>query len=630
MPRYGPTFPAPRRRCILRDPRLWVPLVFFFLIFCSAASPCVQAAESNPPGPAEIQSLILKCRDDAEKKLVTAMGKSKFLSLKQKILTAYPTPKPPSAGGMSACPGIDYRGKLLGGASKAQVTGPGGPFFLAGYEAVFYGQVEIAQWSFASASHLSPSCPVYLSSLAFVLNLKGDYPAASDLLKFAQSLAPAMSSIWSNLAYSYLKQELFEKAVLCYLVAVSLEPQIEEYQQMLILAHAAKAEAASQTAASKTVSPSKAAGAKNLDSALGLLEEKKQSEFKKDLSNLTKKPPVPKPSDKTKSIDPFEIDRRFSPPGGSASSESGSFFGAGSLQFGVKDLITAADLAEEKASKAKKDKDLKPWQRKLVSAAGLSMSALFRCYAAQAAGILASESGDRRMLDEIREKGEKDRETLEGLEKPPKPGAGEKEETESAPISFFMGPLCITKQADGTYEFEVGAGIIGGEFIYNPKTYNLGVKVSLGYEGKVGLGSVGAKSEATAFFQVDLDKGPVVGTELSTGAGLGMGGETFGPGTKFVREISLENLLQELQKPPEKTSGPGGIDPPKELPPPEERYKIGRAPDQWPEPTEKEKVFKRLGIPESLLRQRIAEALQSGDSTCGAALGRLYKEIRTF
>jgi tetratricopeptide (TPR) repeat protein len=598
------------------------------------------AAEPGTLDSAQIQSLVLKCKNSAEQKLVDTLGQAKFLSLKQKIFTAYPTQQSTSASKSNSCPAIDYQGEQKGGVKKAYPINPGGVYYLAGMEAVFRGALEIAQWSFASASLETHSCPVYLSNLAFVLNLKGDYQSALNLLKYAQKLAPTGSSIWTNLAYSYLKLEMYDKAIMCYLVAVSLEPQIAEYQEMLVAAQAAKIEKTpSQPPALKGVSSPKPSGVHNLNAALGLLEEKKQSDFDKDLSAVSKHPALPQRPQARRSIDPFEVDRRYSPSGGNRQlSGFGPQSGAGGLFSSVAVLQKAANDAEAGANEAKTNKELRPWQRKVGSAAGLSMAALFRCYAEEGAGILASEYGDRRMLDEIRNKAKKDRELLKDLAKLPKRDTAKKAPG-SASRSFSLGAITVTEDPDGTYKIGVGTGI-SGEFFYNPKTYNFGVKASLGLKQKIGLGPVGGEASGLVYFRVDLEKGPVVGYEASASAGAGMklkmAGDEYGPGGlklgeyKVVKEISLENLTLEQKKPAKKYRAPGGAGPPRELLSPEERYKIGRAPDKWPEPTEEEKAFKQLGVSELLLRQRVGQALQSGGSGCGATMGKLFRELTGF
>ncbi|MBI4699373.1 MAG: hypothetical protein HY758_10860, partial [Nitrospirae bacterium] len=157
-------------------------------------------ADDNTLG--NVLSVIQKAKNDAEKQIISHHGAEKFQLLKERFNLQYPPDKTPLPKDRGSCDGIIFPNKENARVLHAEIVDHAGAYFTTGIEAVFSGLPDIAKWGFANASSLSPSCSVYLSNLAFVLNEEQNYNDAVELLEYAKTLDPGSSSIYINLAFS--------------------------------------------------------------------------------------------------------------------------------------------------------------------------------------------------------------------------------------------------------------------------------------------------------------------------------------------------------------------------------------------------------------------------------------------
>lgn len=127
------------------------------------------------------------------------------------------------------CPGY----KFVEGTAHVETLNKGGAFLQAGFEAVFKGKIEVAEWCFLNAVTTNPDCPVFLSNTAFTLNYLGDYSNALTFLNYAILLDPLYVSAWVNIGYSQKNLKHFKEAKKAYQIAIALNPEIDDYRTAL-------------------------------------------------------------------------------------------------------------------------------------------------------------------------------------------------------------------------------------------------------------------------------------------------------------------------------------------------------------------------------------------------------------
>lgn len=167
-------------------------------------------------------------------------------------------------GQEASCPGYSFSGSGGAVTTKNRL----GALFQAGFEAVFKGQFPTAEWCFLQGLKLNTDCPVLLSNAAFTLNRAGCYSDALVLLNYAVSLDPTFSSAWVNIASGASHLKMFDVAKKALQMAIALDPEIKDYQDMLKNVYAASG------------TPKKVSTA-DLNSALDILAQGKNAQAKK-------------------------------------------------------------------------------------------------------------------------------------------------------------------------------------------------------------------------------------------------------------------------------------------------------------------------------------------------------------
>lgn len=221
-----------------------IPVLLLLGIFGLAAALRGDAV----PTQAEVVHVVNKNLQLVDSK-ITAEQKAKIWA----YANAYP-------GQDASCPGYSYPQDGGGVVTKNRV----GALFQAGFEAVFKGQFPAAEWCFLQALKLNPGCPVLLSNAAFTLNRAGQYADALVLLNYAVSIDPSFSSAWINIASGATQLKKFSVAKKALQIAIALNPEIKDYQDMLKNVYASSG-------------TKKKIEAADLDSALGVLAQGKNA-----------------------------------------------------------------------------------------------------------------------------------------------------------------------------------------------------------------------------------------------------------------------------------------------------------------------------------------------------------------
>ena len=491
--------------------------VFFLATLLLITTPLVKTRGALPPTSEEIKAVIQLIKAEATTEVIANQGISKFNLLKQKILQQYPPDKYPLPTNPYSGPGFGYNSEEKGCVSHAKINDQAGAYFIVGAEAVFRGIPDVAKWCFANAASLAYMCPFHLSNLAFILNLERDYKNAVILLEFAKSLDPEYSSIYVNLGYSYQNLENYDAAIQAYIAATVLNPDIPDYQKSLIAVMKKKKAAQEKTAVSPTKSKrAETTQSQKLGQALNLLKKSKQQNFQET-------PSIPFNAPRPKGGGP-----RIKAPGNSGSTVPDNEL----PQWIVSQMEFLINHFEQGARETKLEVAKLPYgsNRHVIGelgvSTGLMMAFLCRGILWEATGEWY-ESGDEGWFAE---QAIKDLEKWEKTEE-------YKEENFS---KFHLGPIGISGGNKGTWKLDVSAGIIGGEWKFNTKTYNFGVKGSLGPQLKLGLGPVNAAIGGEAYFEVDLEKGPVVGIEAKNT--ISIGGAQLGEGKITLTKLSFENI----------------------------------------------------------------------------------------
>jgi tetratricopeptide (TPR) repeat protein len=464
---------------------------FYILSVSVSAAPMSSFADDELEGmltPEELQELLQGVLSSAEQQIVSNYGQSQLSLLKQKIAQRYPLSQFPNPANPD-----DW------GIEDNEITNQAGACFIVGIEATFKGYSLFAKWCFAKASMLAPTCPNYLSNLGFALNLGGEYETARLLLNHAKLLSPTMSSIWVNLGYGYYKQNMFDKATECFLIAFALNPSNEDHQSMLIQSFEQQGE-------------SSQADAMKLEQALEIMEEMEERTEEERETSSKKRPP-----------------RKRERSWPEIKSSSGSNDKA-IAQFFAPALMNAANNFEEAALKHKEAANeyapgSKFWNIHQVASTGwLMMADLCKGYTYDLTGQWPHTD----ITDQIADQAKKD---IEELNKPP-PTHNE--------WTVWLGPISLGKDSDGTYKLGISAGIIGAEFSVNPDTYNVGVKASVGPNLKFGLGPVAGEFGVEASFSCDLRQGPKA--ELTAKNAVSLGGQKI-EGQHNLGSLQLANYF---------------------------------------------------------------------------------------
>jgi tetratricopeptide (TPR) repeat protein len=129
----------------------------------------------------------------------------------------------------SGCPGFLFKKTQ----THVLTTSKAGAFFQTGFEAVIKGKFKEAEWCYLQALKINSDCPVYLSNAAFTFNIFGEYEDALVLLNYAIGRDPTFASAWINIGYASKNLKKIEAAKKAYQMAIGLNPEIEDYKQLL-------------------------------------------------------------------------------------------------------------------------------------------------------------------------------------------------------------------------------------------------------------------------------------------------------------------------------------------------------------------------------------------------------------
>jgi tetratricopeptide (TPR) repeat protein len=129
----------------------------------------------------------------------------------------------------SGCPGFLFKKTQ----THVLTTSKAGAFFQTGFEAVIKGKFKEAEWCYLHALRINSDCPVYLSNAAFTFNIFGEYEDALVLLNYAIGRDPTFASAWINIGYASKNLKKIEAAKKAYQMAIGLNPEIEDYKQLL-------------------------------------------------------------------------------------------------------------------------------------------------------------------------------------------------------------------------------------------------------------------------------------------------------------------------------------------------------------------------------------------------------------
>jgi tetratricopeptide (TPR) repeat protein len=505
--------------------------VFIVFVFCFLST---ARAAQEPLTQQAVISVVQKIRGDAEKEIVASLGRSNFELLENAVKQEYPVSQFSNSGPAGCCPGFGSSDPQEGLIIQTQILNQSGVYFVVGAEAVLKGSPSVAKWAFANASALCPMCPLHLSNLAFVLNLEKDYITAILLLETAKSIDPTLGSIYVNLAYSYQNLKKYEEAIQGYLVAIALNPQITKYHQMLISVQKIKEKQKEMPVTARDQNPNQQDKRVDLQQALNLLKEKKTEERKEEPSTGVKMNPAQ--GGGPRSLTSGAGDQHFHAGPNESIGDSVIMRLYPDLELGITILEEGAKSANLRAAEyppgSKWYKFHKIVEAEFLIWADLCRLELMKLMGKKPEGDVSDDVSDwfarafedLSMLDQMGEMGDG-------------PQSGEKHK-------FWFGPITIEEGADGTFKLGVSAGILGGELKYNPETYNFGAKASFGPQLNVGIGPVGVSGEAEVYFEVDLEKGPVVGAKGKITAGPSLGDVKIPGEEKFP--LAPARLEQEI------------------------------------------------------------------------------------
>ena len=496
------------------------------------------ASEGTPCG--QVLTIVQKARTDAEQQIIALHGQPTFSLLKQKIAQEYPPHKVPAGKASDPCPALGFTHEDMGPVIYCKVLNQAGAYYLTGMEALLNGHPEMAKWCFSVAASKIPTCSVYLSNLAFVLNEDGDFMDALVLLEFARKLDPSDSSIYINLAFSYQHLKKYDEAIQALLFAISLHPTFKKYQDMLLeLQKMRKAEKLTDPLIPVAKKGKKQPKSVQLGDALELLEEQKDKDFKEELSSGFK----PLPSSGAGLKKPVYRARRSRPAGpdrlnpkifGDNRSECGALSkqayvleragdevveGVGLTPKGGNPVDKFISTGHDFVDIYKKGKDLKD----IARAGSLTLAMVFY-------GVAGDVYMECRGSDKWKDKWEEVDRLFEDaraeFEKAQRDFLDEMAKKEEFGAPVCTGKICVSRGKRGTIKLEVSELFSGVEVRLHPTNiYKYGLKLSQGRQVQAGLGDVVSASASynhyiDCTFGAGCSRGVEVGVGLSGGKGV--------------------------------------------------------------------------------------------------------------
>lgn len=538
-------------------------------------------AAGEDPTFRKVVTIIQKSRTEAEQQVIVLHGQSKFNLLKQKILQKYPLNKVPLPKGGDPCPSVGFVSEDEGPVIHAEVFNQAGAHYVTGVGAFLSGHPEIAKWCFSMAASMVPTCPAYLSNLAFILNEESDFENAVLLLDYARTLDPNDSSIYVNLAFSYQNLKEYDDAISNLLVAIALNPNVKNYQKMLLELQKMRDEP-SGPPISLTKQEKKAPRSPQLDDALKLLETEKQRDFDEELSSSFEAPP-PHGIEAKRRIQPKSKLRprpfySLEPETFRENRSDCEFFcanvgllermgdeavrGAGFKPSGGNPVEKFIGTANDLIGHSKKNlgtisvpgfQPQRTWKnvKEASRGAGLVMALLFYGYAGEIYEECCLSGADlgyaeaEKLIDEAkREAQEKVKAFLDEMSKPEKFGP-------PLCVDAIVGSYCVSQGEKGTKKFEISTSSESLEFRIHPTNiYRWGIKVSHGSQVKKDLGKlVSVSASASIYIDCTLATGCSEGVEAGGSATIGKHVSTK-VGKQFsVVKTSLENSPRAVQAP---------------------------------------------------------------------------------
>lgn len=471
----------------------------FILGLCAAiaiSASFARVAEGGPPQ--HILDIIQKAKTGAEKEIIANQGQQAFDQFKKKLAEMYPLKKYPLHAKDNACAVFRYPKERTGAEVRFEIIDQAGAYYMTGIEATLNGVHDVAKWCFASAAALTPDCPVYLNNLAFMLNAEKNFEAACRLLEYARQLDPLDTSILANLAYSYYHVKRYDDAIKAQDAAFRLDPTNGQYQDALRTIVETKEREKPSSPPGQVTSTDKTS---QIDNALALLDEKGhgQSSGSRKGDQTQGKTGL-----KTK-LRAWEGEERFRAFGEALYAWADRQF----AKYGIphrfpRNACEAVDFDLKMAEMASEQFALtRPfWIR-------LSVDDAKRC---------AEETGNYSIVASIRDHWKKMIAYEQRMsEADQKKEGGSKDDLELY-TSLYLGPVTIGSSDKGNLKLSVSAGVAGLELKYNVKTYNFGIKGSLGH-AMVGVGSLKLLDiGAEVYFEVDLKEGLAAGVEMKAGA----------------------------------------------------------------------------------------------------------------
>ncbi|NOX34682.1 MAG: hypothetical protein GXP56_13285 [Deltaproteobacteria bacterium] len=226
----------------------------------------------------ELNTMVVKIKKDAEKQITAIHGLQAMSLIKNRLQKEYHLNTLPLPGMAGPCPAIGYGKKDVGNTIEAKALNQSGVYYIFGVKAMLKNHLFIAKWGFAKASLMNMKCPSNISNLGFTLNACKEYEHAIAILNYAKTLDPADSSIYVNLAYSYRKLHRYNEAINEMMIAVSFQPGLKKYKEILDELKKLKKEEKKY----QIIGKQKKNTASGLEDALDLLEDRKAEELNKE------------------------------------------------------------------------------------------------------------------------------------------------------------------------------------------------------------------------------------------------------------------------------------------------------------------------------------------------------------
>ena len=552
------------------------------------AGPCKSKVGDKNLISGQIKTLLLHIKEEAESLIIAENGEPALNLLQVKFGQKYPVSKYPFTSGNSNCPEFLY---VPGDDDKRRVEkiiSQNGAYYVTGIEALFMGQNSIAKWCFANAAILSPSCPVLLSNLGFILNQEKDFNNAKTILEYAVSLDPNTGPAWANLGYCCKGSGLYNEAIYAYRKAWQLNPETVVYAEILLSLYMETGQYEStdsirlQLALSYTNDPAltdylydkkdtvlsaildeisrlardyapNMSEKSDFSDALSMMEEEKKRELDEHLEDYPGIDPLTSNKNEQneegiKNNEPALYD--FSKNKDKLNNEDSKFtdrpiedyeYWCNEFEpYGImyKECMTNSDLKELWKKKIK----LPEFGQWIICFMYFCIGSDF-CYdydvdqpCPYCEACQIGENEVKGLLDLYKI-------AVDGKQPKEKTAKKDKESGTTIAEGYYLGPLSLELDNEGNYTFGISVGIVSSEYKYNPTSNNLGAKLSVGPSYKFGLGSVKLlEAKGAAFVESDLEKGLNYGLEGEAVAAIPL---EKGPGVKLNIPISLKNIFFE-------------------------------------------------------------------------------------